>query len=693
MKKLFDVIAVSVVGCFIFSSYVSAVSERSAEELLFQDIPYVFVASQQYEPLSEAPVISNVITAEEIKKMGARTLDDILLTLPGFSHIQDHNEYFSAERGIYASAQQKILVLRDGHRLNSRSYSEANFDYSISLENIKRIEVQRGPGGSLYGDVALTAVINIITKDGRDLQGIESTAGFGNFGQKKASLVAGKEFGPDKDILFSGSFYENDGQKVSWHDPRYPDKEGTSIIYGFRDTPSYDTYLKYRNKDIKVLGSRRYGHYIEPRSGAGITGQIYDINNFVNFAGETPGLSSAFDHFEISYNPKINDYEFTSKAYFDGFQLRANLVIDSGTFKQGNLTWAERTVGMQSQISKPYSLSNLGNGNILVGLQVEEMEVYDSNFSAGVYPNIKASSVKVLKTGKERTYALFTQVKHKIIEELITNLGFRYDYKERREDVGVQNVDQLSPRAAVIYSPLDIMSFRLSYAHSFVDAPYWYRYNTMPSYQGASNLKPEVMDSYQFSIKNKFFEDLLTQRVNLFYNVLTNVVFRNLAGIYTNAFVIKVNGIEYELEIKRETISLRTNYTYQAAIEATGYASQDWMLENVPQHMANIIVDYAPFYGCEKVSWRKYLWLNANIRYVGSQFARWGKALANRKDTVDSAIITNVGWTLDRFIAKDLSLRFHIYNLFDQQYYQGGSVEYPFLQPGKWYMGELTYKF
>ena len=78
------------------------------EMILFESM--VEVASQEAEPLKESPVISNVVTADEIKRLGARTLQDVLLTLPGFSHVQDHNEYYGAERGIYASAQQKILV-------------------------------------------------------------------------------------------------------------------------------------------------------------------------------------------------------------------------------------------------------------------------------------------------------------------------------------------------------------------------------------------------------------------------------------------------------------------------------------------------------------------------------------------------------------------------------------------------------
>lgn len=120
--------------------------ENAKSTAIGEGTPTAIVASRIEQPLRETPVITDVVTAEEIQRMGARTLNDVLLTLPGFSRIQDHNEYYSAERGVYASSQQKIPVLRDGHRLNCRSYAEVNFGPAISLANVKRIEVMRGPG-------------------------------------------------------------------------------------------------------------------------------------------------------------------------------------------------------------------------------------------------------------------------------------------------------------------------------------------------------------------------------------------------------------------------------------------------------------------------------------------------------------------------------------------------------------------
>lgn len=127
----------------------------------------VYTASRQFEEIEQVPVPISIITQEMIENSGALSLKELIVQyVPGFSNVQDHNEVNFSNRGVYASSQQKVLIMLNGHRLNSRAYSMANPDFSISLDKIKQIEVLRGPASSLYGNVALTAVINIVTKSG-----------------------------------------------------------------------------------------------------------------------------------------------------------------------------------------------------------------------------------------------------------------------------------------------------------------------------------------------------------------------------------------------------------------------------------------------------------------------------------------------------------------------------------------------
>ena len=105
--------------------------------------------------------------------------------VPGLNIIDCNDDINIAMRGIYSSTQEKILIMLNGHRLNSYATNTAAPDFSISLENVKQIEVLRGPASSLYGDVALTGVVNIITKQGADVDGVLAKLGVGNYGQIK----------------------------------------------------------------------------------------------------------------------------------------------------------------------------------------------------------------------------------------------------------------------------------------------------------------------------------------------------------------------------------------------------------------------------------------------------------------------------------------------------------------------------
>ena len=162
--------------------------------------PTITTASSQAESLAEVPVPTTLITAEMIQTSGARNLQEVLAAyVPGMHLIDCNDDINIAMRGIYSNTQEKILIMLNGilimlngHRLNSYATNAAAPDFSISLEKVKQIEVLRGPASSLYGGVALTGVVNIITKQGVDVDGLQAKVSAGNHGQVKVDAVFGK---------------------------------------------------------------------------------------------------------------------------------------------------------------------------------------------------------------------------------------------------------------------------------------------------------------------------------------------------------------------------------------------------------------------------------------------------------------------------------------------------------------------
>ena len=140
--------------------FVDLIEEKKQEEM------GITTASKQKETIDEAPVPVTLITEEMIRRSGASTIQELLcLYVPGMT-VVDGMEPNVAMHGVYSLSQEKILFLLDGHRLNSYSTNAEAPDYRTSLDKVQHIEVLRGPASSLYGNIALTAVVYIITRKG-----------------------------------------------------------------------------------------------------------------------------------------------------------------------------------------------------------------------------------------------------------------------------------------------------------------------------------------------------------------------------------------------------------------------------------------------------------------------------------------------------------------------------------------------
>jgi iron complex outermembrane receptor protein len=168
------------------------IDEVSLDELLGGTIS---IASGRLQRPEEAPAIVSVITDDEIRRRGARTLDEVLQTIPGFEVLTDSvGRSRITVRGVAESAN--VLILFNGQRLGEATSGSALLvNVEIPLHNIRRIEVIRGPGSALYGTSAFTAVINLVSYSAPDFHGVRATVGGGTFGTQEYSAILGRNIG------------------------------------------------------------------------------------------------------------------------------------------------------------------------------------------------------------------------------------------------------------------------------------------------------------------------------------------------------------------------------------------------------------------------------------------------------------------------------------------------------------------
>lgn len=139
-------------------------AQESLEDMSLEDLMdvEVEVATETKQSLREAPGIVTVITDKDIKRIGARDLKDILDSVPGFTFGQDVLGVVSTiNRGIWAQ-EGRVLILMDGVEMNEVSYGSIQLTNHFPAEQIKKIEIIRGPGSVVYGGFAELGLILLL---------------------------------------------------------------------------------------------------------------------------------------------------------------------------------------------------------------------------------------------------------------------------------------------------------------------------------------------------------------------------------------------------------------------------------------------------------------------------------------------------------------------------------------------------
>jgi len=277
-------------------------TETAEDLLLFFEVEELVIATRHKIPVKKAPAIATVITAKEIRNMGARNLLDILRKVPGIGvSIHDMSAYDAVEiRGIKTSTSEKILFMVDGHSVNNIVTGDSlkTFIY-LSADAIKRVEVIRGPGSALYGANAFVGVINVVTKKAEDINGLQVTAGAGSFNTQHYNLIFGHK---ENELKISGylDYLDTDGQSRFIEEDAIGNSGKTDDN---QEKPEMGLYIEYKNITLK-------GGYLKnnggPYIGAGLALNDESVQKWEQY------------YIDIAYSDDITDKtDITARLYGD----------------------------------------------------------------------------------------------------------------------------------------------------------------------------------------------------------------------------------------------------------------------------------------------------------------------------------------------------------------------------------------
>ncbi len=155
-------------------------ADASLEQLLDTEVTTV---SKKEQKLARTAAAVYVVSREDIERSGATNIPDLLRMVPGVNVAQiDGSSWAISIRGFNARYSNKVLVLIDGRSVYSTAFSGVYWDQiDLPLDEIERIEVIRGPGGSVWGANAVNGIISIVTRSSKAMRGGVASVGSGSY--------------------------------------------------------------------------------------------------------------------------------------------------------------------------------------------------------------------------------------------------------------------------------------------------------------------------------------------------------------------------------------------------------------------------------------------------------------------------------------------------------------------------------
>ena len=676
MKSVIVAILCSLLMSLSTSLHAAAkISPAEFEQLsfFFEEKDLITIVTKHPQSLRDAPAIASVITADEIRKMGARSIQDVLHRIPGFDiAITATGSYIIEVRGII-NASQKMRVMIDGHNAQEEVNQAIGWAFdTISLENVKRIEVIRGPASSLYGTNAYAGIINIVTNEGEDVNGVIAGIGVGSFNTKRANLQLGGRSGVFEYTFFANA-YKTDGDSLFLEQ---------DVLGNSGTTDFWEEQIDFAAK-FNYQGWQLNSYYLEKERGPYI-----GIQHALN---DESVLKHGQYFVDLSYQGEINEQlDISSKLFFDKstnwdqyWQLwPASAYPNPPGGLVAHVTAESEAYGGELQFDYQLFESNL----LTLGTAVEHHELFHARFFVNFNPDyspigslteVKGDRNWIDDTKTTRDiWALYIQDIWTLSEQMTVTLGVRHD---EYSDFG----SSTSPKAAAVWKMDDHWDLKAQYAKGFKAPTFAELYvQSNPAQIGNPDLKPETADTYELSI-GYITPGQVSSRVTYFnINEEDKIVMTQTGtGKSENVGGTEIEGIELEWK-KSWTVghNLYFNYTWQDA----RYSLDDSKIEDVASHKGNIGGDYL-------IS--RYINVNTNIYATGDR----PRAADDSRDDHKGYILTDMTFTFSRYIT-GLEIRATINNLFNKKctypsYYNpdGDVADYP--QEGRHYGLDLRYSF
>jgi iron complex outermembrane receptor protein len=546
----------------------------------------------------------------------------------------------------------RILVLIDGMRTNDNIYDMAAVggDFLVDVDLIERVEVVRGPSASIYGNSAFFAVINVITKRGRDV-GAEGSAAAASYGTFRGRTSYGHRFQDGLEVLASVSGLDSDGQSLYF--PEFDAPETNDGIADGRDGEQWATgfgkvakgpmtfvaahVLRDKSYPTGAYGSR----FNDPRSAT------WDERSLV----------------ALSFDGKLGErLDGFARLHYDRYRYRGNYPFGAGPDEDYVDHALADGWGLDAGTS-----TRLGRHRLTFGGELQDKVRQDQVAEEG-WPLATTLEVR----DRSRSFGVFLQDEVSLTSALVAHLGLRHDWGRLSEG-------RTSPRLGLIWTPRDSTSVKLLYGEAF-RAPNEYELHYFATPE--SGLAPETIRTLE-GVLEQFVGPNVRFTASVFDNRIDGLIsFAAIAGgtadyAFRNVERIDSAGVEFGAEAKlRGGTRGRVSYSYQATREHGSSVP----LSNSPRHLTKLLLSQ-PLAAAR-------LTAGLDLQHVSARRTPSG-------GHVDGFVTANLTLRAPRLVGA-LDVTASVYNLFDARYSDPGSEEHvqdAIAQNGRNAQLRLTWRF
>ena len=597
-------------------------TELPLEQLMQREAVPVARMAQQ---VSDSPSAVSIVTAEDIRAFGYRTLADVINSLRGLYTTYDRRYQYMGGRGFGAPEDYagRIMLLIDGYATQDSLFNQAYIDESglLDLELVARVEYVPGTGSVTYGNNALLGIINVVTKKGRDFNTAQLSGEVSSHGGQKQRATFGKRFENGAEVLLSASALDVNGRNLYF--PAY-DSPATNngIAEDLDGERNKRLFGKFAYQGLTIEGG-----YVDRK-------KMVPTNPTESTAFNTPFSirdENAFLHlsYQTTLGVALNSLSrFYSGHYaYDSWREYADYSVDNEKYLRREYH------GQWWGIDQKFVANWFVDHSMVFGFEFRND--YRQQFRRSYLSPDKGIVEQFSDSLSRRTTSFYLTDEYRINERWSLNIGARYD--DASDLAG-----NWSPRLAVIYKPTLQTTLKASYSEAFRMPHAYERF----SYEAAA--APEYVAATELLVQHEFDRDTRLTGSVYRYRRSDQMIYSDALGDYVAAGESHAHGLEVELErLWAGGIRSRGSMTWQHASDVNGL-----QLVNSPNVLGKLNVSFPVLSGALRTG--------IEAQYLGSR-------LTNERRRLDGVALANLTFSSERKW-HGLSASFSIRNLFDREY-------------------------